>query len=240
MAEISFIDFSAAYDAGKDWIGGKVTERQAVDRLVEQCGMNRASASDYVRNLRQMLRGEAFHRTLNIPATDFYLRRINTDFGEEAYRNALQSIEAHLDYYECLSTGHKQPGLRKLLAEHKASLAAEQVDSINAALEAAVRSSISSPASARRRRLDRAPKKPTKFAATTVLYRRNPDVIAEVLLRANGSCESCLKKAPFKKRSDGSPYLEVHHKVRLADNGDDTVENAIAVCPNCHRREHYG
>ncbi len=25
----------------------------------------------------------------------------------------------------------------------------------------------------------------------------------------------------------------------LANNGDDTVENAIALCPNCHRKAHY-
>jgi len=34
--------------------------------------------------------------------------------------------------------------------------------------------------------------------------------------------------------------LEVHHKVPLAEGGDDTVENAIALCPNCHRHAHYG
>src|SRR5437868_5824871 len=104
MAEINPDDFSAAYAAGKDWIAGKITEREAVDRLVSQRGMNRASASDYVRNLRQMLRGESFHRTLKIPAIDFYLSNIKLDFGDSHYRNALQSLEAHLNYYASLST----------------------------------------------------------------------------------------------------------------------------------------
>ena len=36
-----------------------------------------------------------------------------------------------------------------------------------------------------------------------------------------------------------APYLEVRHKVRLVDNGEDTVENAIAIGPNCHREAHY-
>jgi 5-methylcytosine-specific restriction protein A len=76
--------------------------------------------------------------------------------------------------------------------------------------------------------------------ATVAVYERNADVIAEVLLRANGTCERCGNSAPFLRKSDGSPYLEVHHKVRLADGGDDTVENAIAICPNCHRRAHFG
>jgi 5-methylcytosine-specific restriction enzyme A len=202
--------------------------------------MNRASASDYVRNLRQMLRGEAFHRTLKIPAIDFYLSNIKLDFGDSAYRNALQSLEAHLNYYASLSTGHEQPSLRKLLAQHKAEVRHAAVESIEADLEAAVRRSMDGPADERKSRLGLAPKKPTKLVGSTVIYKRNPDVIAEVLIRANGSCEACGKKAPFLKRSDGSPYLEVHHKVRLADNGDDAVENAIAVCPNCHRRAHYG
>jgi 5-methylcytosine-specific restriction protein A len=69
---------------------------------------------------------------------------------------------------------------------------------------------------------------------------RNPDVVAEVRIRANGKCEVCKKAAPFLRRSDGTHYLEVHHVKQLANDGDDTVENALAVCPNCHREKHYG
>ncbi|MFL9918022.1 HNH endonuclease signature motif containing protein [Paraburkholderia fungorum] len=61
----------------------------------------------------------------------------------------------------------------------------------------------------------------------------------EVLLRADGTCEGCGQSAPF-QRADGTPYLEVHHRRRLADGGEDTVENAIALCPNCHRERHCG
>ncbi|WP_429628901.1 HNH endonuclease [Tunturiibacter psychrotolerans] len=34
------------------------------------------------------------------------------------------------------------------------------------------------------------------------------------------------------------PYLECHHIVWLARGGDDTIENTVAMCPNCHRRMH--
>ncbi len=90
------------------------------------------------------------------------------------------------------------------------------------------------------KRLAVAKKKPqqTRIVATT--FRRNPDVVAEVLFRADGSCEKCKKPAPFKRADSGMPYLEVHHQIRLADGGDDAIENAIAVCPNCHRKAHYG
>ncbi|CAE6853541.1 5-methylcytosine-specific restriction enzyme A [Paraburkholderia domus] len=88
-------------------------------------------------------------------------------------------------------------------------------------------------------RLLQAPSKPEQQLVLSRVSKRNPYVIAEVLLRAAGICESCESPAPF-TRVDGRPYLEVHHRIRLADGGDDTVENAIALCPNCHRERHFG
>ena len=92
----------------------------------------------------------------------------------------------------------------------------------------------------RQKRLKQAPKKPEKIAITTTAYQRNPDVVAEVLVRDMGICESCRKPAPFKRRTDKTPYLEVHHLKRLVDGGQDTVKNAMALCPNCHRKAHFG
>lgn len=83
-------------------------------------------------------------------------------------------------------------------------------------------------------------KKPSTITVLTEAYRRNPDVVAEVLFRANGKCEHCKKPAPFLRKKDKTPYLEVHHIIHLANDGEDTIENAIALCPNCHREFHYG
>jgi HNH endonuclease len=109
-----------------------------------------------------------------------------------------------------------------------------------AAFAAKVERSLLDSVSTRRARIRRAAKRPVRQLVLAHVYVRNPDVVAEVLLRANGACEVCRKPAPFLRAKDGSPYLEVHHKVQLADNGEDTVENAIAACPNCHRRAHFG
>lgn len=92
---------------------------------------------------------------------------------------------------------------------------------------------------ARKNRLAKAPKQPKTAVVKTVVFQRNPDVVAEILIRAEGRCEECKQKAPFNRRKDGSPYLEVHHHTPLAHGGEDTVENAIALCPNCHRKAHY-
>ncbi|WP_366523530.1 HNH endonuclease signature motif containing protein [uncultured Sulfitobacter sp.] len=78
-----------------------------------------------------------------------------------------------------------------------------------------------------------------KTSASLQRFIRDPDVVAWVQLRADGKCEACEKPAPF-KRDVGSGFLEVHHVKTLASGGPDTVDNAIACCPNCHRELHYG
>lgn len=72
----------------------------------------------------------------------------------------------------------------------------------------------------------------------TKQFQRSPGVVANVRARANGHCDLCQAPAPF-RRQDGTPYLEVHHITPLAEGGLDHEDNAVALCPNCHRRCHY-
>ena len=104
----------------------------------------------------------------------------------------------------------------------------------------AVKVALNSSASERQERLKNANPEPRKVWRKVAVYVRNPDVVAEVLQRANGNCEECREAAPFFRSSNRTPYLEVHHRKQLSDGGEDTVENAVALCPNCHRRKHFG
>lgn len=79
---------------------------------------------------------------------------------------------------------------------------------------------------------------PTRFERVVQEFARSPAVVAEVLRIAAGRCEHCECAAPF-LRADGSPYLEVHHVLTLADGGADMVDNAVALCPTCHRLLHH-
>ena len=94
--------------------------------------------------------------------------------------------------------------------------------------------------SERAARLAQASPFPVSIEVYTTAFLRNADVIVEVLKRANGICAVCSQKAPFLRRSNGTPYLEVHHWKRISDGVEDTIENAAALCPNCHREAHYG
>jgi 5-methylcytosine-specific restriction enzyme A len=70
-------------------------------------------------------------------------------------------------------------------------------------------------------------------------YERSEHVRAYVLARANGTCESCGKPAPF-VRPDGSAYLEPHHTRRVSDGGPDHPRWVGGICPTCHKEIHYG
>ncbi len=92
------------------------------------------------------------------------------------------------------------------------------------------------------RGLKRKPKgnrRPEKNMTSGASYQRDPQVVAWVLDHANGICGLCGQPAPFVDTS-GKPFLEVHHITWLSKGGEDTVENSVALCPNCHRRAHHG
>lgn len=71
-------------------------------------------------------------------------------------------------------------------------------------------------------------------------FRTRSEAVARyVAARAEGVCEACGRRAPF-RRPDGNPYLEIHHTRRLADDGPDDIMHVAAICPNCHREAHFG
>ena len=80
---------------------------------------------------------------------------------------------------------------------------------------------------------------PQTVTSEGTTYLRDPRVKAWVLQMARGQCDLCNNPGPF-LLATGEPYLEEHHVLPLAQGGSDTVQNAVAVCPNCHRRLHLG
>ena len=83
----------------------------------------------------------------------------------------------------------------------------------------------------------RGKKKPEERTVTTTQRDRDPYVAEYVKRRAQGICDLCSEPAPFKDKN-GRPYLESHHVDWLANGGEDTIYNAVALCPNCHRKIH--
>lgn len=226
-------------------IASKVYDQQikAADgarQLESQHGLSRSYAKTLFGVFRHLLHGESFKWAGSAPAMDYFISQIALKRGQGALGNAVAALQQHIENYE-KEKSCTLHSMRNVLAKHKAKLVqtvswAQQEDEFRQTVEKAM---FEDPTE-RQQRLAEAPKLPKKVLIQIEVFRRNPDVVAEVLLRAKGKCERCQQAAPFKRKSDGTPYLEVHHKRQLADDGEDTVENAEALCPNCHRKEHFG
>lgn len=130
------------------------------------------------------------------------------------------------------NVGHKNVEIiEKLISKHEGSAFTG-----SASLEAKVLDGRNS------KRRSRVPPKgnrnPKSKTGESQVIKRDSQVILWVLEEAKGVCESCKNPAPFIS-SGGRPFLEVHHVHRLADGGPDIIENAVALCPNCHRALHF-
>lgn len=86
-------------------------------------------------------------------------------------------------------------------------------------------------------RIKKINKIPNKIETTQTSYVRNECITEYAKRRANGVCQLCREEAPFIDKK-GRPYLEVHHITPLSEGGEDSIENTVALCPNCHRKMH--
>lgn len=71
----------------------------------------------------------------------------------------------------------------------------------------------------------------------TILFERSRYIANYVKSIAEGYCSLCDQYAPFLDKNN-QPFLHAHHITYLSDGGEDTIENCIAVCPNCHAKIH--
>jgi len=78
-----------------------------------------------------------------------------------------------------------------------------------------------------------------KEVTKTAIFPRDREVVKAVKRRATeGRCEHCGE--PGFLTLQGAHYLEAHHIIPLSCGGDDKAWNMVAICPEDHRRAHYG
>lgn len=76
-------------------------------------------------------------------------------------------------------------------------------------------------------------------------YRRNLLEVRKAKKFASYICEYDNNHVTFLNNYDNKPYIEAHHLIPMATQGlfqynIDFADNIICLCPNCHRRIHYG
>ena len=220
---------------------GHLTTADGVATLTTEFALNAATAGDFIYDYKQLMAGKVFHRAMSAPAMRYFIQQISIKHGQQALSRALASLQAHIQYYE----GHYKTTLHKMRAVvedlSQSDSAPRSAAQVEQEFQASVAQSLRDTQAARLQRLAQLGETtPKTISVHAIVFVRNPDVVAATLVRAEGVCERCKCKAPFQRAKDGTPYLEVHHRVRLASGGVDSLENAIALCPNCHREVHYG
>lgn len=78
---------------------------------------------------------------------------------------------------------------------------------------------------------------PETKEATRLTRARNQKAV-RVLKDLYGKCQITDSEFIFKK-SDGSPYLEVHHLIPLGEGGADSPANLVVLSAHMHRMLHY-
>lgn len=61
--------------------------------------------------------------------------------------------------------------------------------------------------------------------------------INKIHRRAQNKCEYCECQT-FEKKN-GEMYFEIHHIVHYSDGGENSAQNCVLLCPNCHRKIHF-
>jgi len=235
MTQIEF-----AYETSKKVFAGELTQQDAAKCLHAEHGINVNSAKIMIAVYGKMVRGLEFKRALSARDMNYYLARFLADGGPSGLRNPVNALLMHIVYYENRNNVTLN-SLREIHTTYSAlNNGIKNTDTIQDDFLKSVEEAKELSDEERKRRLLASPKQPRTRPVMVITYERNPYVVVEVLKRAQGVCEACKSTAPFRRKKDDTPYLEVHHKIRLADGGFDTVDNAIALCPNCHRKFHFG
>jgi 5-methylcytosine-specific restriction endonuclease McrA len=88
-------------------------------------------------------------------------------------------------------------------------------------------------------RAKRSRRKPIIQQTTSATYSRDSSIIAFVHRRSEYKCEMPGCDYVGFRKTNGGQYIETHHITPLAVGGDDSIDNAAALCPTCHRIMHY-
>ena len=83
--------------------------------------MNTGSSQYFITDFLAMMEGNVYHRTLNNYSTKYFLENIREDFGNEAFKSALDATEKHVKYYNGLGRSQLK-GIEEIVKELKETI----------------------------------------------------------------------------------------------------------------------
>jgi len=214
----------AAYQAAKDVYHDRITQKQALDSLETDHGMNRGSASDYIVNFKKMMEGEKYTRTNNAEATNYFLSQILSDYGVVKLGNAIKAANEHVDYYEGLGRGNLNKirsiisRHEKIMRSHSETVYPDEVDKLEPLFEG------------------------IKKTVIVNSYERNPIARTKCIEHYGAQCVVCNFNFEKEYGDIGKGFIHVHHLTQLSEIEQgyevDPINDLCPVCPNCHSMLH--
>lgn len=110
-----------AYQFAKKVYYGELTRQEGKVAIARESGMNEGSAQDYITDFLAMMEGKEYQRVMSNVGTAYYLENIRKDFGEDAFKKAIEATEKHIKYYNQLGYGQLKQK-EKLVNRYKESL----------------------------------------------------------------------------------------------------------------------
>jgi 5-methylcytosine-specific restriction protein A len=95
-----------AYEITKKVYLGQITRNEGKIEINRVTGMNEGSAQAFITIFLAMMNGEEYKRAFNNETNKFLLGSIRQDFGEDYYKNALDAVQKHINYYSTLGKGN--------------------------------------------------------------------------------------------------------------------------------------
>lgn len=121
MPEITEEMTMVAYEYAKKVYSGDMSTKNAAHEIQQISGLLIGSASDYIVNFKNLMKGSCYKRTMNNYATRFITESIRADYGDDVFVKALDSVRQHIDYYESLGHGRLN-GIRNIYEELSAKI----------------------------------------------------------------------------------------------------------------------
>ena len=103
---------TACYTVAKSIFPNEDKINEAANEVSNETGMNLGSAKDYIKNFFLMMKGEKLSHDMKESDSHFYFENIQKDYGDEALRKALNSLQLYIAFSK-----QNHPGLQKLLNE---------------------------------------------------------------------------------------------------------------------------
>jgi 5-methylcytosine-specific restriction enzyme A len=118
--KITFEMSKGAYEIAKKVYLGQLSRSEGKLKINRVTGMSEGSAQAFITIFLAMMSGEEYKRAFNNDTNKFLLESIRQDFGDKFYKNALNAVQRHIDYYSSLGKGNLS-GLQTIINQMKHS-----------------------------------------------------------------------------------------------------------------------